>query len=119
MSCICPTDLSQCCSKLEIVSTGLARRWNSESLGMYEYYTNGSTSQVYKHIGQTRFLYRSPYYEWVVGKIICIVFIRMYILKYLNMHYKLKINVTHSTCSCVRCLISSGTRLGILLTVHV
>ena len=60
------TDSSQCCSKLQIVSSGPARRAQPETLGTYEYYTSHKSKNVYKHIGAKLFLYWSNYSDWRV-----------------------------------------------------
>ena len=59
-------DSSQCCTKLQIVSSGLAGRARTETMGTYEHYTSYKDNNVYKHIGEERFLHWSIYDFWMV-----------------------------------------------------
>ena len=57
-------DSSQCCTKLQIVSSGPARQ--KEAIGTYEHYTSYKDNNVYKHIGEELFLHWSNYDDWMV-----------------------------------------------------
>ena len=63
-------DSSQCCTKLQIVSSGPARNSRNpttqETIGTYEHYTSYKDNNVYKHIGEELFLHWSNYDDWMV-----------------------------------------------------
>ena len=63
---LCSTGSSQCCSHLQIASSGLAERAKPYCLGTYAHYTIYNNINVYKHIKEIRFLYRDNDNDWRV-----------------------------------------------------
>ena len=58
----------ECCKEVEITSTGLARRAQQKSLGMFKYLNRTNGHMVYTN-GKNRYLHFSPDNEWLVRKL--------------------------------------------------
>ena len=64
-----PPGSSQCCSKLQINSTGLVKQHYPSTLGAYEEYGISNGWKKYKHPGGS-YLHYDPHDNWLVRNLI-------------------------------------------------